>query len=91
MHFVLVLKAVECRLFLFDLFCIARCEAAYLVKVKSLTKCDSKLIAKKALEAGIKVRPIENEPGAILLSCAGFDTEKTDDMLERLKTSFTAQ
>ncbi len=68
-----------------------RCEAAYLVKVKSLTKCDSKLIAKKALEAGIKVRPIENEPGAILLSCAGFDTEKTDDMLERLKTSFTAQ
>lgn len=68
-----------------------RCEAAYLVKAKSLTKCSSKQIAQKALEVGIKVRPLENEAGAVLLSCAGFDMEKTDDMLERLKVAFSLQ
>lgn len=64
------------------------CEAAYLVKVKSLTDCDSKALANKASENGVRVRPIENESGAILLSCAGFNTDETDDMLLRLKKAF---
>lgn len=65
-----------------------RCEAAYLVKVKAITKTDSKLIAQKAEKNGVKVRPIENEPGAVILSCAGFDVENADDMLSRLEKAF---
>ena len=68
-----------------------RCEAAYLVKVKSVTNLDSKAIAKKALEQGVRVRVAENETGAVLLSCAGFDMDNTDDMLARLKTAFSPQ
>lgn len=67
---------------------VTQCEAAYLVKIKSLTNIGSEQIAVNALQNGVKVRPIENEPGTVLLSCAGFDIEKTDDMLEKLKYAF---
>ncbi len=65
-----------------------RCEAAYLVKVKSITNIDSETLSKRAIENGVKVRPIENEPGAILLSCAGFNIDKTDEMLMMLRKAF---
>lgn len=65
-----------------------RCEAAYLVKAESLTKVPSETIEKSAAKNGIKVRPIACEPGAVILSCAGFDTENTDDMLLKLKRAF---
>ena len=65
-----------------------RCEADYFVKASALTIKSSKYIAEAAGKAGVKVRPIESEPGAVILSCAGFDTLNTDDMLLRLATAF---
>ena len=65
-----------------------RCEADYLVKASALTIKSSESIAAVAGKAGVKVRPIESEPGAVILSCAGFDTLNTDDMLLRLAAAF---
>lgn len=66
----------------------SRCEAAYLIKAKAVKERGSKEIARLAAENLVRVRPSESENGAVLLSCAGFDAEKTDDMLKRLKTAF---
>ena len=64
-----------------------RSETAYLIKVIDFKKRSSEALAKSALENGVRVRPLKEE-GAILLSCAGFDAENTDDMLMRLKKAF---
>lgn len=64
------------------------CEASYLVKVKSLTNLSSEYIVSAAVKAGVRVRKIENDQGAVILSCAGFDPENTEDMLIRLSKAF---
>ena len=66
----------------------SRCEAAYLIKVKAVKERDSREIAHIAAQNLVKVRPSERESGTVFLSCAGFDAEKTDDMLKRLKAAF---
>ncbi len=73
---------------LFGVAVFSRCEAAYLIKARSLLSQNSQAVAKAALAHSIKVRQIENEPGTVLLSCAGFDMSKAEDMLLRLKKAF---
>lgn len=65
-----------------------RSETAYLIKVVSAEKVDSERIAQLAMKNKVKVRPLSEEEGSILISCAGFDMENTDDMLLRLKRAF---
>lgn len=65
-----------------------RSETAYLIKVVAVEKKSSREIEKAALENGVRVRPLDGEEGSILLSCAGFNAENTEDMLLRLKKAF---
>ena len=65
-----------------------RSETAYMIKIVATHKRDSEEIAKLALENGVRVRPLEKEKGSVVISCAGFDTENTDDMLLRLVNAF---
>lgn len=65
-----------------------RSETAYLIKAVAKGSKSSEEIAKAALENSVRVRPLKEEEGTVLLSCAGFDAENTDDMLLRLKKAF---
>lgn len=74
-----------------DKIVFERCEASYLVKVKVKTDSSPEELASRALENGIKIKPVgkDSEYSPLLISVAGFETENCDDMLQTLKRALS--
>ena len=69
-----------------DFLIFERCEAGYLIRIKVKSDLTSEELTERAFGKGIKIKPAGREGGysLLLISVAGFEIEKCDDMLKTL-------